>query len=98
MPSEDTQFKPGQVANPAGRPKGSKNKLSQAFIEALCDDFADGGIEAVQRLKATDPGAYLRVIASVLPKDINLDADITSSVINAQPELSPDEWANKHKP
>ena len=33
MPSEDTQFKPGNNANPGGRPKGFANK-----IKALCGE------------------------------------------------------------
>ena len=31
--------KPGEVRNPTGRPKGSRNKLSDAFLKALADDF-----------------------------------------------------------
>ena len=36
MPKEDTQFKPGNNANPGGRPKGFANK-----IKALCGDDYD---------------------------------------------------------
>lgn len=97
MSNTDTQFKPGNKLG-KGRPKGSKNKLSFAFTEALCQDFEENGLEAIQRLRENSPGEYSRVIASILPKDINLEADITSSVINAQPELSTEEWEKKHKP
>lgn len=31
MPREDTQFKPGQTGNPAGRPKGSPGKRARAL-------------------------------------------------------------------
>ena len=91
------QFEKGNTIG-KGRPKGSKNKLSTLFTDALHDDFLENGADAIQKLRENSPGEYSRVIASILPKDINLDADVTSSVINAQPELTTDEWKNKHTP
>jgi hypothetical protein len=32
-------FEPGQSGNPAGRPKGARNKLSEVFLQALAEDF-----------------------------------------------------------
>lgn len=32
------RFKPGQSGNPKGREKGSRNKLGEAFLEAMHDD------------------------------------------------------------
>ena len=97
MPKSDTQFKSGNKMG-KGRPKGAKNKLALIFTTALYKDFKENGVEALQRLREDSPGEYSRVIASILPKDINFDGEVRNSVINAQPELSPEEWAEKHKP
>ncbi len=37
---KSTQFQKGQSENPAGRPKGSKNKLSEDFLQELNKDLS----------------------------------------------------------
>ena len=68
MPRSDTQFKLG---NP-GRPKGSRNKLSEDFLKALHDDFQTHGAATIAEARERDPVAYVRMIAGLLPKDIKL--------------------------
>jgi hypothetical protein len=68
MPPVEHQFKPG---NP-GRPKGSRNKLGEAFIEALVADFEADGAEAIVKCRKEKPDAYLKVIASILPKELKI--------------------------
>jgi hypothetical protein len=61
-------FKKGQSGNPLGRHIGSRNKLDADFTAALQQDFAAHGPEAVRLVRETEPATYLKVIASVLPK------------------------------
>lgn len=56
-----------------GRPKGSKNRLGEDFITALADDFAKHGSAVIEKVRQEKPDAYLKVVASLLPKDINLN-------------------------
>ena len=37
------KFQPGVSGNPNGRPKGSKNKVSEDFVQAYAKIFAEKG-------------------------------------------------------
>jgi hypothetical protein len=65
-------WKPGTSGNPAGRPRGSRNKLSDDFVAALYDDFQDHGSAAIAACRAQKPDVYVRVIASLLPRDVSI--------------------------
>ncbi len=65
-------WKPGQSGNPAGRPKGSRHKLSEDFIKALAEDFEAHGKDAIVKVREDRPGDYIRVIASLMPKEATL--------------------------
>ena len=69
------QFVQGNSGDPNGRGKGSRNKLGEAFLEALYEDFKDHGIDAIKDVRKDKPDQYLRVIAQVLPKQVNLKPD-----------------------
>lgn len=59
-------FKKGE----GGRPIGARNKLKEKFLEVLHADFNAHGRDAVIRVREEEPGTYLKVIASLLPKEI----------------------------
>lgn len=70
-----SQWKPGQSGNPKGRPRGAKQKLSEEFVSALAQDWEQHGVEAIARVRKERPDQYLRVIASLVPRDIVLTSD-----------------------
>lgn len=71
VPPVEHQFKPG---NP-GRPKGARNKLGEQFLEALQQDFEANGVEAIATVRTEKPDQYLKVIASLMPKDLNINVN-----------------------
>ena len=79
-PPIEHRFKAG---NP-GRPKGSRNKLGEDFIQALAADFERHGAETIERVRVQSPVAYLKVIASLLPKDVNLNVNNLDSLTDEQ--------------
>ena len=56
--------------NGSGRPKGSRNKLCRAVLEDLLADWAEGGAAAIKMMRIERPAEYVRVMCSILPKEM----------------------------
>jgi hypothetical protein len=67
---QDARFQPGQSGNPHGRPKGSRHKLGEAFLKELLADFEKNGAVVISTVREEKPDQYLKVVASILPKEI----------------------------
>lgn len=82
-------FMPGQSGNPSGRPKGAKNKLTDLFLSAIADDFAEHGAEALASVRTQDPASYLKIVGGLIPRELVLQREESPAVDYA--ELSHDE-------
>jgi hypothetical protein len=60
--------------NGGGRQKGSRNKYATEFIDDFHADWQEGGIEVIKKVRQRSPEVYLRVAASLLPKDVLIQA------------------------
>ena len=64
-------FEPGRSGNPAGGPVGSRHRqqLNGEFIAALLRDFRHGGPKAIERVRRTQPAAYLKILTLLCPRE-----------------------------
>ena len=60
------------ISKIGGRAKGVKNRLSHAFLTALAEDFEQHGVEAIRICRVERPNEYLRVIAHLMPKELEV--------------------------
>lgn len=65
-------FEPGNSANPAGRPKGARNKLGEQFLSDMYADWQINGTAVIASVRQEKPDVYLKVVASILPKELNI--------------------------
>jgi hypothetical protein len=69
--------------NRGGRPAGTRNKLSSAFLEDLLAEWREHGKGAIRILRIEEPGAFVRVVASTLPKEFTIE-NVMSDVTDEQ--------------
>ncbi|TAX58486.1 hypothetical protein ELI01_18775 [Rhizobium leguminosarum] len=84
---EKGRFLPGNSGF-GGRPKGARNKLGEQFINDLYADWQDHGVATLARVREEKPDQYLKVVASILPKDLNVN-------INQMDDLTDDQLVQR---
>ena len=67
-----------------GRVKGTRNRLGTVFLEKLLKEFDEFGEEAIRICRVERPHEFLKIVASILPKEF----EITDSRLK---EISDDE-------
>ena len=113
MPSEETQFGPGQSGNPGGRPRGARNRSTKA-LEAILDGESEALTRRAIELALDGDTVALRMcmdrlmpvrkdrpITFTLP-DIETPADLTKATRAlmqgvADGEITPSEAAELSK-
>jgi len=60
--------------NGGGRKPGSRNKLTTEFLDDLYAKWQKHGADVLERVIRDDPAAFLRTVAQLMPKEIDVNA------------------------
>lgn len=90
-------FKGMSTPNPAGRGKGTRNRISQQLVDDFTRHWAEHGYAAIEKVYADNPGLYLKIATSLVPKELLLqvskpldemsDAELARVALDAAPKL-----------
>ena len=67
------KWRPGQSGNPAGRPKGTRNTLGEAFLRDVMAVWEETGPEILRQAAASEPMQFSAMIARILPQKLLID-------------------------
>ncbi len=81
---QDTRFKPGQSGNPAGKPKGARHKLQEDFLRDVQEAWETRGSEAIKGMIAEKPADFVKMVAGLMPKDIQFNINDHSEMTDEQ--------------
>jgi hypothetical protein len=71
------RFLKGKPGGP-GRPRGSRNRLTEVFLQDLLASWEKHGAEVIERLCQNDPATYLKIVASVV-RAVRIEVDLNDS-------------------
>ena len=72
-------WQPGQSGNPAGRPRGSRNRLSEAFLADLREAWERHGARALETCALEDPSGFVRTVAGLMPRHVDLNVGVDAA-------------------
>ena len=70
--ADDGRYVKGVSGNPLGRPQGVRNRLSETFLRDVLASWETEGAMALATVCRTAPLDYLKLVATLLPKNFNV--------------------------
>ena len=73
--------------NMAGRKMGSKQLVGEAFLKDLVEWHRKHGKKAIEKVGREKPEKLLEIMASLIPKDTNVDVNVKGGLVLGTIEL-----------
>jgi len=94
-----SRWKPGQSGNPAGRPKGSRDQLTESVYREFLEDWNKNGAAAIAKMRESKPELYVQAAIRLVPTHVPVDHEIEYSEATSIPYPTTEEWeASIEKP
>ena len=96
-PAKRVVGRPFEAGNP-GKPKGARHKLQEDFVKDVLAAWQTAGQTAITSMIADKPGDFVKMVASLIPKDVNLnvtnvddltDGELAERIANLAAQLAP---------
>ena len=67
------QFEKGSSGNLGGNAQRTRHIFNKAFLEALANDFREGGPQAIAKVRKYQPAAYMKICALLVPREMKVE-------------------------
>ena len=67
------KFAPGWSGNPGGSLEATRRSFNKDFLLALAADFKKHGAAAIERVRKTQPAAYMKICALLVPREMQIE-------------------------
>ena len=67
------KFAPGWSGNPGGSLEATRRSFNKDFLLALAADFKKHGAAAIEKVRKTQPAAYMKICALLVPREMKLE-------------------------
>jgi hypothetical protein len=67
------RFAPGFSGNPGGSPEAARRSFNKDFLLALAADFKKHGAAAIEKVRKTQPAAYMKICALLVPREMKVE-------------------------
>ena len=67
------KFAPGWSGNPGGSLEATRRSFNKDFLLALAADFKKHGAGAIEKVRKTQPAAYMKICALLVPREMKVE-------------------------
>ena len=66
-----------RIGNPGGSLEATRRSFNKDFLLALAADFKKHGAAAIEKVRKTQPAAYMKICALLVPREMQIEHSST---------------------